>query len=738
MNKKEDVEKILNKLTEGGEFLIDLIRENYFKEALKNKTKEHYLILDNAIENQGMKDYFETLKKEFQIELAGIHYLKRKATTTSNKWLPIFYQAPKDAFRTYKEWLNNKDSLYEHHLCLSAHRLKHQEDYIIAIDKHFILTSEVNALVKSMEDANDYKSICQKLTSTYRFDNVINKNIKNISFNENCNLKEEIKEELKKETSKKIFASLLLGARASKGLYSGNDAPNLYFYSNPTLGGIAFVSKNKFSPQALEQYKLLFRRLIALVGLFDGFISYWISSENDTPLYKRYKINNSNSIINNLKATVNSYLEELQLPRNVLKNKIYLEDDIFTPIYVVKRIGNRRYNQKNLVLIIRLGIKDEDAFNFLYLDNAFIFSKIEEFLNGWIKGYLNSGKKVSINDDMKTELSGNTKVRLDVYISPTVQDIEARKRNPYIIKEFSYDDLKIEAKSNFDYWNLNILEQENQRMPARVYRFSELVGPSIFVGEISSAIINHYWACSNGCKSNPLKVLDLFSGTSAAEATILKNCKEDIKIHFVGLDLNPYLLSDAFKPDQIPDLLARVKTHTHIIPIDIFDIFSHMKMDQNPLSNPPDIYSKGYDLVLSDPPHFLTLDFLYQKVRWSKQGNSIRETILKENSLMKHLAKEARVKCFLLYFGHKEKEWLSFFIHRVLSKEEWPIVWSILLGDERFVACFNKFDAYQGFSDKCISDIVGNLKNISVKYKFEERELKIKVHDAYYNEIMNY
>lgn len=74
---------------------------------------------------------------------------------------------------------------------------------------------------------------------------------------------------------------------------------------------------------------------------------------------------------------------------------------------------------------------------------------------------------------------------------------------------------------------------------------------------------------------------------------------------------------------------------------------------------------------------------------------------------------------------------MSFFIHRVLSKEEWPHVWSLLIGDERFTVCFGS----RSLPENCQKQISQKIYEIKESYSFNNRGLDLKIYDMCYRSV---
>ncbi len=459
-------------------------------------------------------------------------------------------------------------------------------------------------------------------------------------------------------------------------------------YSHGTLGGIALVLEEEYTDMYKydEELKILCKRIMEVIHSTYNFCLEYKKS------YKRFCISNKD-FVNHLKGEANRYVENMIKVRN--KRDIVSVDNIGHNLFVVERIGNKNSpKHPAYVLIIRLYISNKDGYNFLYSDSAMILNKIEEYLNGWMKGYLEAlqCKELKVTEKTNVIPVDKLKIRVDVFISPTIEVTEAMDVNLYewTKNEVSDDSVLGIYRKKFEKLGVQLRENELDL----VYRYSEQVGPSPLLGYISLSVVQ---AIKN---KNNLKILSLFSGTGLNECFLRGSSDEQLNI--ASIDKNPFPYNE------------KVSSAAHIVPADIFSLTNHYKK-QPPLEEPNDIYYGDYNLIIADPPHYLSMDFLSMDI-----GNKSTR-----NPLYAHLKDSHAI--FLLYFGHKEKEWMRLFISLLFSRAGWEEVYSILVADESFVLALPEKSVLHNESFQ--SDWTGELEKaelyslyqITVFNKFFER-----------------
>jgi hypothetical protein len=334
-----------------------------------------------------------------------------------------------------------------------------------------------------------------------------------------------------------------------------------------------------------------------------------------------------------------------------------------------------------------------------------LLNKIEEYLNGWLKGYSKALKleslPVKLNDVTKKISLKKLKIRMDVFVSPIIETTEAMDVNLY-----EWTEIDLQENSIFKKYHGDIDLGNSTKMSALIYRCSEQVGPSPLVGYLAKSVIE-------SIKKEKVKLLFLFSGTGLNEYYLKRHITKQLS--FVSIDINP----TPYKNKKNVAYNSTYHEDMHIVPADIFSLTSHYK---NKLYNEPnDIYYCNYDLIIADPPHYLSMDFLSLDV-----GNKTDR-----NPLYNHL-KDSNAM-FLLYYGHKEKEWMRLYISSLFSRTNWKEVFTIIIADESFILALPKninddqLDIFQKNWIKRMQEIRGHLNcNINIFNKYFNKLQLIK------------
>lgn len=500
-----------------------------------------------------------------------------------------------------------------------------------------------------------------------------------------------------------------------------SEASPVFIYHHPKLGGVATVSSSTKGKNRLRRYFDISQRLLYLISLVDGYLQAYDKA------YAHYLLDDTTK--GAFRKALVDYVQSIQRPEKLLEN--YLTVDTHMPISVVKRYGNKS-TTASWQIVARLAVLNRDAYIFLHADGAVVLSRIEEFLNGWIQGYMSSGDRtvtiLKSKNQVVAKPDKHLSVSVDVYVAPDVEAMEARNVNLY-----SPHKLTVDIGSNMSLWYQLVSSSHipKTEVPAVIYRFSETVGPSIFIGEIAAALSRHYLNCEHCTANRPLSILNLFSGSLSCECTVktrLQGCSANgIPITFLSIDRNPYPL-ELEDPD--------IRKGVHVVAADVFELSEHMSRSSSPLKEPNDVYASGYDLVIADPPHYLTFDYLCQPITWPIKGSGqgMPAVPMPLYKYLAFLAEKGKLRAFILYFGHKEKEWISLEMHRMLTegKWRWRHVWSLLIGDERFVVCFGPTGI--GIPD-CEGLLASAVKNGLSRYTDNRDWFKVAIYDTFYREI---
>jgi len=447
------------------------------------------------------------------------------------------------------------------------------------------------------------------------------------------------------------------------------------------IGGVALITPTQNIKENVNFLDNFYRRFIRLIAMNESIYEFEKGS-----YYKRELLNDDFG--NFLKEKCKEFIQSLILTDNIdAKKDLHVDEN---GVFSTKRVGNKREKKTEDVVVIRLYVGSNEAFNFLYHNNAANFAKIENYLNGVLHGYVSSHKN----------LEHFKKIRLDVYIAPKIDDISAMEINPIISKTREKINTRIEAKSNFGsfYENHKTYLDTNKFSDFKfiLYLNSEIIGPSIFPAELVAKIAR------KGLNGNiflaPVKIIDLFSGSGALAITVAKSFDGMTeKVNVLNLDINPRAIN----------ISSKYKKSFHTVQVDIFSFFNQVYEDETTFSN--------YDIVSADPHHFMVLDFLYKKVQLRE-----KETVPFFNWLSRN------TKVFILYFAHKEKESMGFFIHRIMSRT-WPQVYSLLIGDEKIIIGTNFKDKNRKKFEDILKDTA---KGIMKDYTKGSHKLDLVIFDS--------
>jgi len=690
---KQKISRALKELDVAVELSTDEIRRDYWK-ASGNHTERLKTSIESVYGPSPTPKPVVKPLKQLDAVLAAIHY--RRGT----EWVPAIFRIDPNELATYLEAVVAFG--IDMHLAMKDLG----QGFTIKIPSEFFGGEEIGQIGNLLRtNKREGRRITKAVKREIR-DIIVPR-----AFEEWLFHPENTRELLVKQTD----FSIMIATSCFLTLCRNDMDKNIYFYNEPPIGGIALVSSKVFDEELFKELQHTFRRLIMLISATDGFLTASLTD------YQHFNV--EGSFKETLMEAAQSYIKGIQRPADRLGDGIQI--DYFDPVKIVKRVGNKG-NEARYRLVLRLLVQNNEAFNFLYADNAMIFNKIEEYLNGWIGGYLKgqSGQQ-SITDPNDGIDPNKLKLNLDVYIAPSIRDVEARKAILY-----THEEIPIDPQSNFWIWHMSVFGNappNPPKIPAVIYRFSETVGPSIFVGEIASEILSHLVTCKKSCcQSRPLSILDLFSGTLSCELTILRKLEkkigENLPINFLCIDRSPFPLA------RIHDM-EKIRKYMHIVSVDVFELLSSSQAMSKAAKDPSDVYSKGYDVVIADPPHYLSLDFLYQRVRWLREQNAGENTLV-DMALYEHLADQSKTKCLILYFAHKEKEWMGVFMHRILTKAGWDL-WSILIGDERILVCFSE----KWLEPGCQRSIIQNIKSLQPRYNKRPEPFNLKIYNTLYREV---
>jgi len=113
-----------------------------------------------------------------------------------------------------------------------------------------------------------------------------------------------------------------------------------------------------------------------------------------------------------------------------------------------------------------------------------------------------------------------------------------------------------------------------------------------------------------------------------------------------------------------------------------------------------------YDVIVADPPHGLSIEFM--------------ETLT--STLSSDVA-----GILILYFSHKEAEWISLFVQLQFDRHRWARILNILIGDERVIIAIG--DRLQ-LDDDEIAAVVEEIKQIGHVYGLGTTSLPLCIVDA--------
>lgn len=236
--------------------------------------------------------------------------------------------------------------------------------------------------------------------------------------------------------------------------------------------------------------------------------------------------------------------------------------------------------------------------------------------------------------------------------------------------------------------------------------WTDLIGPSVFLAEITSLLASHLY----DLRKDTIKVLDLFSGSGAVAVAILNAFyRREEKLSIVCVDKNTIPF-----PKDLIHRVTRLRT-------DIFELIGRNSS----------FFKQYFDLVIADPPHYLTLDLLYKYAHEEEVKYAYEEKVDRSQQYQNpkpFLQFLSDTKSFLaLYYAHKEQERLSFFIIRRLGMF-WPQVYNLRIADEKIAICAPEHNGNMDFK-KYFKELKTILKR---DYDISD----ILVLDKYYNRIL--
>jgi len=263
-----------------------------------------------------------------------------------------------------------------------------------------------------------------------------------------------------------------------------------------------------------------------------------------------------------------------------------------------------------------------------------------------------------------------------------------------------------------------------------VYAGSEMIGPSVQVAELAGYITEKLL---EKLQSDTFVLLDIFAGSSATSLPSLKKIYDKIKIsnnlekaYIIRVDENipekiDYLeeyLEKREDKNKIKNKIclpyyeaqfdfqeARVKFGGEIKNYEKF----LDELLENVLKNV--VNSKHeIDIIIADPPHILSIPFLFDKGR-SSNGKCFAEVIAK------------KYKVFIVYYAHKEQIRLCSYIRRKL-KQYFDCVFRVTVAGEEMAVCFK--DGKDNLKSK-IEKALATVKEEIEKYYYSNLQGIMKI-----------
>lgn len=432
---------------------------------------------------------------------------------------------------------------------------------------------------------------------------------------------------------------------------------------------------------------------------------------------------------------------------------IGLPQDVWMQRRVSNKGGDDRYN-----IIVPIDI-EVDTYKFLRLDAGRNLVKLQQYFDGFLKGFLTNSPDKAMADQVveqqeemtspeynkKKGMGGIVLCRLPFFspVSPNVYQIitqPARVRlDEYIRGDRTERALdlhmgleSIQHVSLKDALALRLISEDSpvhkffqtymtasgddysEKFKLVIYAGSEMIGPSVQVAELAGCITEALMGvpAKYVTKEEPFLFLDIFSGSSSTTIPSVFRFK-DFTNRYIRIERVDSSIPNP--DDDYLKLLFREDANIELRnykPVDVFDAISK--------GLPETIFPESavpYDICIADPPHYMTLDFLSGKRKPTYNNNDGYPTM--DNILSKSFGDvlSQKVKVFILYYAHKEQKRLCERVRFELSRY-YNVVYRVIVGSEEMAVCYDDYTM--------TSQIESGLKSFKILYR-ERYDNKLKL-----------
>ena len=370
-------------------------------------------------------------------------------------------------------------------------------------------------------------------------------------------------------------------------------------------------------------------------------------------------------------------------------------------IWVAERQSNKKGVQgKKYALVLTLKVTTPEAYTFLYQESSRNFVKLQNFYDGFLKGFMNvnvdkryadhlidfeykvddarrgrerraswlvcrSPELPPVDDRSYAVRIAPNRVRIDVQIDPNVTRFESlgAEAVQHISFDFAQDIGLVDRDSVIGRFitRYDDLLSGDRPFDLVSYVGSELIGPSVQVAELAGCVAASL-ADVKVQRDSLFRMCDIFSGSGATCIPTLSHMLEPVKEGKLRVEF--YCVDD--HPSDFVQRRFSAQEGIGAVPVNV-DVFAMMKEGKT-----DEIFGshEHFDLIVADPPHVFTLDFLIAKMGDRRMVDVIAE----------------RADVFIIYYAHREQEELCRFTREKLG-EAFPYVFRCIVGGEEMAVC---------------------------------------------------